>query len=95
MIKNIDIYELKELIKEENILIIDVRDVEEYKNNRILNAINITVENIKNVMKICPNKNKKILVYCSKGIRSIVAAEQLDRFGYTKIYNLKKGLENL
>ena len=95
MIKNINIYELKDLIKDRNILIIDVREPEEYKNNRILNAINITLENIKSVTKLCPNRNKKILVYCSKGVRSIVAAAELDRLGYTKIYNLEKGLENL
>ena len=93
MIKNISIYELKNIISDKNILIIDTREKSEYKKRRLLGAINIEIDEIDKILEICPDKNKKILVYCSKGVRSIVVAERLDELGYTKIYNLEEGIE--
>lgn len=95
MIKNIDIYELKNLIKTEDVLLIDTRETAEYRKKRIQGAINIEVDDIDKILKICPDKNKKILVYCTKGIRSIVVAERLDELGYTEIYNLDEGIEKI
>ena len=93
MIKNISIYELKNIISDKNILIIDTREKSEYKKRRLLGAINIEIDEIDKILEICPDKNKKILVYCSKGVRSVVVAERLDELGYTKIYNLEEGIE--
>ena len=93
MIKNISIYELKNIISDKNILIIDTREKLEYKKRRLPGAINIEIDEIDKILEICPDKNKKILVYCSKGVRSIVVAERLDELGYTKIYNLEEGIE--
>lgn len=93
MIKNINMYQLMEIIKDRDLLIIDVRDANEYAQKRIYGAINITYDNIDIISKKYPDRNKKILVYCTKGARSIVVAEQLDRLGYKKIYNLEKGIE--
>ena len=95
MIKNINIYELKRLIKNEDVLLIDTREANEYKKRRITGAINLEVDDADEILNICPDKNKKIVVYCSKGVRSIVAAERLDELGYTKIYNLEEGIEKI
>lgn len=93
MIKNISIYELKTLIKNEDVLLIDTREYNEYKKKRIYGAINLEVDKVDNILNICPDKNKKIIVYCTKGIRSIVVAERLDELGYKEIYNLEQGIE--
>ena len=95
MIKNINIYELKRLIKNEEILLIDTREANEYKKRRIAGAINIEVDNVDRILNICPDKNKQIVVYCSKGIRSVVVAERLDELGYSEIYNLEEGIEKI
>lgn len=95
MIKNISIYELKNMIADKELLIIDTREYSEYKKRRLPGAINLEVENVDNILKICSDKNKKILVYCTKGIRSIVVAERLDELGYTQIYNLEEGIEKI
>ena len=50
---------------------------------------------MKNIQKYVKNRNQKILVCCEYGIRSKKAAEQLEDMGYTKVYNLKGGLENI
>jgi len=95
MIKNINIYEMKKLIKTEDVLLIDTRENLEYKKRRILHAINLEVDNVDDILSICPDKNKKIVLYCTKGIRSIVVAERLDELGYTQIYNLSEGIEKI
>lgn len=95
MIKNIDIYELKNIILDKNILIIDTREYAEYKKRRLPGAINLELENVDDILQICPDKNKKILIYCTKGIRSIVVAGRLDELGYTQIFNLDEGIEKI
>ena len=49
--------------------------------------------NIKRTLKMLPSdKNTKIVVYCSLGIRSEDIAEKLKKTGYTNIYNLYGGI---
>lgn len=95
MIKNIGINEFKKIMNNSDVLILDTRDFNEYKEKRVLKAINIDIDNIDSILKICPDKNKKILVYCTKGARSIVVAERLDKLGYTQIYNLQGGIQKI
>ena len=95
MIKNINISELKHLLSDKELIILDVRDKEDFQKRRINKAINIEIEEINNIIKICPDKNKKILVYCARGVRSIVAAEILEELGYKEVYNLKGGIEKI
>lgn len=41
-----------------------------------------------------PEKNEKIIVYCKKGQRGILAAESLGKLGYTNVYALEGGWKN-
>ena len=77
-------------------IILDVRSKREFKEGHLNGAINIPLADInKNVEKELINKNTKILVCCQYGIRSKKAAKILEDLGYTQIYNLKDGLENI
>lgn len=69
-----------------DIIILDVRTKEEFKQGHIKGAICIPVETIGNVPpKELPDKNQTILVYCRSGRRSKNAAEKLVKLGYTDI----------
>ena len=94
----------KRYIKEVNLkeidlneyLIIDVRSRREFKENHLNGAINIPLPEIKrNIEKYVKDKNKKILLCCEYGARSMTAAERLEDIGYTQVFNLKGGLENI
>jgi rhodanese-related sulfurtransferase len=37
-------------------------------------------------------KDCDIILYCAKGIRSVIAAQKLEAKGYTRVYNLTGGL---
>ena len=42
---------------------------------------------------IIPNKNTKIILYCSSGTRSKKAQEELEKIGYKNVYNVLNGVE--
>ena len=77
-------------------LIIDVRSRREFRETHLNGAINIPLSEIKkNVGKFVNNKQRKLLICCEYGVRSRRAAEILEDLGYTQVYNLKGGLENI
>lgn len=77
-------------------IIIDVRSRREFKENHLNRAINIPLPEVKkNVEKHIQDKNVKILVCCEYGVRSKQAAEIMEELGYTQVFNLKGGLENI
>ena len=89
---------LKEIMKEKNYIILDVRHKEEYDEEHILGAINIPLEEIDKNIKL--DKKKTILVYCKSGVRSRKAYQKLKKMKYDVVdlgaYNtidLEKGKE--
>ncbi len=85
---------VKELQVEKNITILDARELEEYNVSHIKDAIFVGYKNfqIEPLLTKFQNKNQKIIVYCSLGVRSEDIAEQLKDSGYTNVYNLYGGI---
>ncbi len=78
--------EAKKIMDSEEIVILDVRQQDEYDSGHIPNAILIPYTEIEGkAQKILPDKNVQILVYCRSGRRSKIAAEILAKLGYTNI----------
>jgi len=78
----------KSMMDEGNVIIVDVRTLEEYNEGHIANAILIPNETIGSTQpSLLPNKDAVILVYCRSGNRSKQAADKLVKLGYTKIYD--------
>ena len=77
-----------------DVVLLDAREKKEFNVSHLKNALFVGYENfdIQKTIKKLPNKNAKIVVYCSLGIRSEDIAEQLKNKGYTKIYNLFGGI---
>lgn len=93
--KTVDVKEFEELIKKDNIIILDVRTENEFKSGHIEKAINIDYESkdfIKNCNSIL-NKENTIAIYCQSGYRSNKSANILANNNY-KVINLKGGIDN-
>ena len=77
-----------------NALILDAREALEYNTSHIENALFVGYDTFKidTVKSMLPNKEEKIVVYCSVGIRSEKIAKQLKKAGYTNVYNLYGGI---
>lgn len=89
--KTIDANEAMNLINNNKVEIIDVRNMDEYNTGHIANAKNVPLEGIDNISY---DKNTIIILYCASGMRSMKAAEKLSEMGYTNLYNLDGGLLN-
>ncbi|PKG49987.1 rhodanese-like domain-containing protein [Olleya sp. 1-3] len=75
-------------------VILDAREPKEFEVSHIKNAILVGYDffDIKTVTDIYSNKDEKIAVYCSLGIRSETIAKKLKDEGYTNVLNLYGGI---
>lgn len=87
--------ELKNMVAQGAVLI-DVRSKQEYQEGHIQGAINIpNFELASRAEKEIPKKNQLIVTYCQYGGRSRNSYMQMKKMGYTNVYNLYGGLDNL
>jgi rhodanese-related sulfurtransferase len=76
-------------------ILLDARELEEFNVSHLQNALRVGYNtfDLKNTISKLPNdKNTKIVVYCSLGIRSETIAHQLIQSGYTNVFNLYGGI---
>jgi len=84
---------IKLIQNDTNITLLDVREDDEYKNGHIPNTLHIPLNKLEaNLNKL--SKDKKILVYCRSGNRSISASRILKKHGYIPI-DIKDGIIGL
>lgn len=78
----------------EDVILLDSREEKEFKTSHLENAICVGYDsfNLESIQPKLPNKDSKIVVYCSLGIRSEDVAEKLKKAGYTNVYNLYGGI---
>lgn len=75
-----------------NVTLLDVRTEREYENRHLKNAIHIPVQQLNTSLDQLENdKNKRIVVYCRSGSRSIKASRILEKNGFTPL-NVKGGI---
>ena len=82
--------EVKNMIdNQEEFVILDVRGKGEYDGGHLPGAINLPVIEIPfKAIKLLPDKNKTIVVYCLSGGRSKRAAMGLEKLGYTDVRDM-------
>ncbi|KCZ72772.1 Rhodanese-related sulfurtransferase [Candidatus Methanoperedens nitroreducens] len=88
---DITVQQAKEMIDRGEIFILDVRTQEEYDAGHIEDSTLIPVQVIDKRLDEIP-KDKKILVYCRTGHRSVQASEILVNNGFKEVYNMKGGI---
>lgn len=92
-IENIAAYSIDEFISKNNdrIIILDVRSEREYLKGHIRNAINIPFDRVLKE-EINVNNDMIVLVYCSRGGRSMRVAKLLSYKGF-RVVNVIGGLK--
>ena len=80
--------EAKEMMDSQEVLILDVREQNEYDSGHIPGAVLLPVGSIteESAAEVIPEKDATVLVYCRSGNRSKTAAKTLAELGYTGIY---------
>ena len=80
--------EAKEMMDTQEVIILDVREQDEYDIGHISGAVLLTVGTIDETTaaEVIPEKDSTVLVYCRSGNRSKTASSTLAELGYTNIY---------
>ena len=92
--KDITVQELKEkLDKQDNFILIDVREPHEYEEYNIggeLIPLGSVPEAVPAMLE--DHKDEEVIVYCRSGSRSAAAQHMLQQGGMTKVRNLEGGV---
>ena len=86
----ISLDDAKDIIKDEDSLILDIRDEASYSDSHYPNAIHLSNKNFNEVIEKTERK-KPILVYCYKGISSQNVAQHFCNHGFENVYSLNGG----
>ena len=88
--RNISPREAKErLSADKNIILLDVRTQEEYREVHIPHSISLPLNELKTgIAKVTEDKDAEIIVYCLSGMRAAQACSQLVSMGYTDVSNM-------
>lgn len=92
-IKNLGTKTLHEwLLKSEKVLLIDVREIEEFKSGYINSAKNLPLSSLTGNEDIIKNSHdEKIVIYCRAGVRSLKACEIVQEIYPEKEFNNLEG----
>ena len=82
-----------QLMNNEEVVVLDVREASETADGKITKAIQIPVGALKTrIGELEKHKNKTLLVYCRTGARAGAACKELSQAGFDKVYSLNGGL---
>lgn len=91
---SIDLKELEQWTQSgKNFVLIDVRETFEHEHFNI-GGINIPLGQLSFSIPQIP-LDVDVVVYCAKGIRSVIAIQKLEAKGYQQLFNLSGGVQNL
>jgi len=93
VVTSIDYEALKSLMLRDAITLVDVREPEEHESGNI-GGINLPVSRLANSYHLL-DPNHTIVLYCASGVRSNHSAKLLLQNGFTKVLNLKNGINGL
>lgn len=76
----------------EDFILYDVREQDEWEKSHIAGADYLGKGIIeRDIEKKVPDTNKKMVLYCGGGYRSALAADSLQKMGYSNVRSLKGG----
>lgn len=80
--------EAKEMMDTQEVIVLDVREQNEYDSGHIPDAVLLPAGTIDEdtAAAVIPEKDSTVLVYCRSGNRSKTASSALAELGYTNIY---------
>lgn len=98
MIKKIsagDLYKMMQ--KEKEMVVLDARDLFSYKLGHVKGALSLPIDKVskKEVKRLIPDKNEKVVVYCRnlQCVLSPAEAKELEKIGYKKLYHFAGGIQ--
>lgn len=93
-IKETNVDEIKERLDNgDKFLLIDVREESEFAKDHLPGAIHISKGIIeRDIESRVPDLNAELVLYCGGGFRSAMAADNLQKMGYTNVLSMDGGV---
>ena len=93
-VQEIDIFQLKHLLESKyNFSLVDIREDDEIKLGVIEDSIHIGRGVLdRDIEAHISDHSEEIVLYCARGVRSILGAKTLQDMGYQKVFSLKGGI---
>ncbi|MGA9378897.1 MAG: rhodanese-like domain-containing protein [Phormidium sp.] len=79
-----EVQKLKDLAKNQNALLVDVREPSEFTSGHIPGAINIPLRGLTQNLDKIP-QNRPVVLYCTTGYRTAMGVMSLEMLGYTNV----------
>lgn len=89
--QNIDIAKVKQLIQEENALVVDIRDPQSFAAGHIPGAIRVDSTNVDDFIRQA-DLDRPLVVVCYHGHSSQGAAQYFANMGFDSVYSLIGGM---
>jgi rhodanese-related sulfurtransferase len=93
-VREVTIDEVKaKLDRKEKFVLVDVREESEYAADHLPGAVHLgkgTIE--RDVEDRVPDQNTPMVLYCGGGFRSALAADNLQKMGYTHVLSMDGGI---
>lgn len=85
-------------MQEEDVIVVDTRNAYETEIGKFKNAVDLKIDDFqeftKKFVEMGVNKDQKVLIYCTGGIRCEKAILELHEQGYKNVYQLNGGILN-
>ncbi len=93
-VKEVSVDDVKtRLDRSEKFLLLDVREESEYTKDHLPGAIHLGKGIIeRDIEERVPQLNAPLVLYCGGGYRSALAADNLQRMGYTNVLSMDGGI---
>jgi len=93
-VKEVSVSELARVQQEGQILLVDVRESNEWQQGFLPGAVHIKRSDIEaGVEAVASDRSAAIVCYCAGGHRSALAAASLQKLGYTNVASLRGGIK--
>src|SRR5437899_1896974 len=93
-VKELSVDQVKaKLDRDEKLHLVDVREDSEWAIDHVTGAIHLGKGVIeRDAEQRLPDKAAEIILYCGGGFRSALAADNLQKMGYTNVYSMDGGI---
>lgn len=94
--KHLEPTEFRDMMNDEDVIVLDVRSNYEHNLGKFKNAITLDIDNFRDfpeqIEKLAQYKDKKVMTYCTGGIKCEKASALLLHHGFNDVYQLHGGI---
>ena len=82
-----------EALPDGSVTLVDVREASEWEQGHLPGAVHISKSYVEQQIEAAvPDRDSEVILYCGGGFRSALAADALQKMGYTNVLSMDGGM---